>query len=293
MTTKKDKPCLWWLYSVACFAALTLTQTAFADDHGGSGHLSDVAFSASAGWQSKYVDDEEGREEEAFAGEGLFTTEFVAEYNGFFAGVWSGQSDGANANETNFSIGKEIEWDIEWGEDSEGEIELEVAYTYLTFGGKAAEEDGHDGHELEVELACEECLPMDMTAALEVTYDLEENGHASVFALSREIHADDITITPYALVALDNDFVTEEYDGVNHYQVGMEMFMPVTRSLYVTVHAGHVFAGEDIRRQRRDELAEAAEARAAGEVGEAEEAEEEAANLDDKSWVGINLEYAF
>lgn len=220
--------------------------------------MSSIETSANVGWHSKYISD--GRED--FGGEGMFTVELGAEYEGFYAGLWFANSDSDGTDETNFFIGKGMEW---------GDISVEVSYIYLTYGGREVEPGESDDHESEVVVACDTCLPMELTPEIGMVYDWESHGYATWLALSREIESGDITLNPYALVQFDNDYTTPRYDGVNHYEIGMEIAIPVSDSVEVITYAAHAFAGEDIRKEARD----------AGE------------DADDETWVGVSLQLAY
>lgn len=195
-----------------------------------------VEINGNIGWYSKYVSD--GRED--FDGKGMWSGEVTAGYQGFFATVWFAQSDSSSSHKIDYTIGKAFQWDA---------ISAEISYTYLAYGGAGVAPGENDDHEMGIAIACDTCLPFDITPGVEMVYDVEAKGCAAILTFNKSFKMDAFTLEPYALVQYDRDYATAEHDGINHYEIDASATMGMVHNTELALSLSHVFRGNDIRNE--------------------------------------------
>lgn len=165
--------------------------------------------------------------------------------------VWttaSVQKDGLNVYAT-MGRGTDqhyIEWNfgLEYGFDLSEDIEASLGYQRLEFYG---DERGHD-NELFSTLAY---TGVDwLTPSVSYTYATEAKGYFVEVSLhSHWDISDGFSISPYVTQAFDFQYATEEHDGANHIQFGVESEFLLTRSIAISAHVSHSIALNDIERE--------------------------------------------
>lgn len=193
-------------------------------------------------YHNKYIS--EGKDE--LPGSGIWTAEFVinfeelhigdASLKDFYIGSWWAVGDSENYTETNLFIGKVFEWE---------NFSLDLSYTWLNFSP-----DDEDDHEL-VAAASSDCIPW-LTPEIAYVYSTETDRGMLELGLSKDIEMESFSITPYTVTAIDFGYVTEEYDGLNHIEVGLEWSLPLNDVISLQGYASHVFAQENLRREGYD-----------------------------------------
>lgn len=165
--------------------------------------------------------------------------------------VWttaSMQKDGLNVYAT-MGRGTDqhyIEWNfgLEYGFDLSKDIEASLGYQRLEFYG---DERGHD-NELFSTLAY---TGVDwLTPSVSYTYATEAKGYFVEVSLHSHWDInDDFSISPYITQAFDFQYATEEHDGANHIQFGIEAEYVLTDILALSGHISHSIAQEDIEQE--------------------------------------------
>ncbi|QFU20548.1 hypothetical protein FM038_000760 [Shewanella eurypsychrophilus] len=90
--------------------------------------------------------------------------------------------------------------------------------------------------------------------SLAYTYSTEAGG----YFVEASIHSpwelsDGFTVTPYITQAFDFQYVTEEHNGANHFQFGIEAEYIIMDQLVISGHFSHTLAQEDIKLEAKAE----------------------------------------
>ena len=227
---------------------------AYADDD--NENESGVSVEAALFYHNKYID--EGMNE--IPGSGIFTPEFVAEFEDvrigdikipdFYIGGWWAIGESENFTETNLFIGKVLEWEdfslgfsYTWIHEDEDEDEAEGEAE----GGAEGEEESNEDHEFEVALECD-CLPWGFASGAAYVYSTEMDGGAFEVELGKEIEMEYFSIEPYVEALVDFGYVNDEYDGLSHIELGIEVSIPLNDVVSLEMYGAHSFAEENIRR---------------------------------------------
>ncbi|QFU23234.1 hypothetical protein FM038_25585 [Shewanella eurypsychrophilus] len=89
------------------------------------------------------------------------------------------------------------------------------------------------------------------TPSVEHTYSLEADGHfveVSLHGMSLDIVYGG-TLTPYLTQAFDFEFALDEYNGPNHFQLGLEAVFPISPRLHLFGHLSHITPQAGIKRE--------------------------------------------
>ena len=190
----------------------------------------EIGYSLNIDLASQYVSEGRTNTENPFLSTTIEST-FQDVTLGFFQGVAIGE----NLQETNFSF--------HYGTDLAEGLAFSIGYTHLEF----TNEDASD-NEVDVSLAYS--FGDLWEASVVLVYSDEAEGYFAEAAISKGIDLyKGLTITPYTLVAFDFGFVTEEFDGGNHIQVGFELAYELNASVQTYLALHRSFALEDIERE--------------------------------------------
>ncbi|MCL1038817.1 hypothetical protein L2750_16940 [Shewanella submarina] len=138
----------------------------------------------------------------------------------------------------------EAKFGVEYGFDTPDNIELSAGYHRIEFYGL---ERAHD-NEVFADLAY---TGWDwLTPSANYTYATENSGYFIELAVAHEWQlSEQWVLVPYLLQGFDYGYVTEEHDGNNHTQIGIEASWQWSDKLSATLHLHHAFIGTDIRRE--------------------------------------------
>ncbi|MGB0259229.1 MAG: hypothetical protein ACPGES_11310 [Coraliomargarita sp.] len=188
-------------------------------------------FSALGLWESRYVS--EGRED--LEDGGLFSSELVAAYDGFEFSAWAGLADSEHYQELQLTAAYVF--------DYRG-FEFAAGYTHLEF-----EPGSDDDDEVFAEISTE--LFEMFVIGLSCVYYFEAKGSFYELVLGYPLTFLDekLLVEPYALAGFDFDYRTEDYDGHNHLQFGIDCEYVLTDRLSLVGYVAHSFAGPDIDRE--------------------------------------------
>lgn len=200
---------------------------------------SKVSAEVSLLYHNKYISD--GKDD--LPNSGIYTPEIVVNFEdfyigdvnfkNFYVGGWWAIGDSEHYTETNLFIGKTFEWE---------NLSLDLSYTWLNFAP-----DDEDDHELVAAASCD-CIPW-LTPEVGYVYSTVADGGALELGLSKDIEMETFSMTPYALAMFDFGYVTEEYDGLNHIEVGLELSIPINDVMSIQAYFAHVFAEENLTRE--------------------------------------------
>lgn len=187
--------------------------------------------SAGITWESKYVS--EGRDN--LEDGGLFSSETSFEINGFGFGAWYAIGDSVNYQELNLSIEYQFEM---------AEFETSIGYTRLEFL-----KDDENDNEFSAGVAYT-ALPW-IIPTLSYIYSTEAQGAFIEVSVRSDIPVlkERITLSPYILEGFDFGYATEEYDGPNNLQLGIETAVSATDQIHITGYFTHSLAHEDMERE--------------------------------------------
>lgn len=196
-----------------------------------------VAFGITGRWDSKYVSEGRDNLEEG----GLFSVDSSAEWSDLALGVWFAFGDSETYEELNLYIQYGVTF---------GPVEVYLGYARLEF----THNDESD-NEIAAGIAIEG-LPW-LTPAIDYTYSTEAEGGFLELSLASEIVLLDerVVIVPYVLEGLDFGYASEDHDGANNLQVGMDLDMPITDNISIVGLVSYSWALRDVK---KDELSDEA-----------------------------------
>lgn len=218
---------------IAVIALFAFSQTMTCGHVRADGEISENSVDLGVGisWESKYVS--EGRDNLDHGG--LFSLESSLEESGFVFGLWYAVGNSVNYQELDFSA--EYHYEV-------AGCDLSVGYTRLEFL-----QDHDSDNEVYAGLSCTG-LPW-VTPNVSYVYSTEAEGAFVELGLGCEIDLipNKVTVCPHVLEGFDFGYASEQYDGPNNLQIGIEANITVTQHIQLTCHVSHSWAHEDIDRE--------------------------------------------
>lgn len=187
-------------------------------------------FSISLAMDSHYVSEGRDNLEEG----GIFSTEMVWEKSladgTLSLGTWYADAWDVDYSELNMSVGYTV--DLE-------PVELGLTYTWLDFF-----EDDAEDHELAL------CATFDIQDALDMNigavYSDEANGSFFELGLSREFAlSDGVAVVPFAVLGINDGYVSDEHDGLNHINIGVETSWEISESISMGAYMSYTMGLEE------------------------------------------------
>ena len=207
------------------------------------------------GWDSKYIS--EGRNNLDKGGIYWATAAIQKDNLNVYATV--GRGDSQHYTEWNFGI--------EYGFDLTENLSGSVGYQRLEFYGDERAHDNELFSSLEY-TAVEWLIP-----SVSYTYSTEAAGYFIEVSLHSNWElAPGFTVSPYVTQGFDFQYVTEEHDGANHFQFGVEAEYQLPNNLVLSGHISQTIAQEDIKLEARNN----------GTLGDL-----------DETYAGIHLSWSF
>lgn len=161
----------------------------------------DWSVAMSAGWDSRYVS--EGRDN--LEDGGLLSADFAIGNGSWEIGAVFAEGDTVDYTERNWWLAKTL---------SLGPVELSASYTYLEFPDDAS-------HDSEYAIEMSSLVFSEFAATLATVYSEEADGLFFEASLEREYQwGEHFTFIPYALVAVNSGYVSDEPNGLNNWQTG-------------------------------------------------------------------------
>ncbi len=192
-----------------------------------------------AGWDSIYL--AEGRDD--LGDGGLYYAEFSGEAGPLAVGTW--YADGTDVDYNEWNLFAELGFELAEG------LDAYVGFTYLAFF-----ESGEKSEDREAGAGLSYAIGDYLEAAADFVYSFEAEGSFVELALAAPLDlAEGFGLAPYALLGLDFGYRTEEYDGFNHFQIGLDAEYALSERFAIGAYAAYAFALEDIDREE-DETGE-------------------------------------
>ncbi|MCK8045135.1 hypothetical protein MSG37_09570 [Shewanella sp. 1CM18E] len=206
-----------------------IIETLAADDSGEIQALVDL------GWDSKYISEGRNNLDKG----GIYWATAAIQKNNLNVYATVGRGDSQHYTEWNFGI--------EYGFDLTDNLSGSVGYQRLEFYG---DERAHD-NELFSNL---EYTAVDwLVPSISYTYSTEANGSFVEVSLHSNWElAQGFTVSPYLTQAFDFKYATEDHDGANHFQFGIEAEYLLPNNLVLSGHISHSIAQEDIKLEARN-----------------------------------------
>jgi hypothetical protein len=166
-------------------------------------------------WDSKYVS--EGRDNLEHGGLGSVTAEWTTQSgdNELVLGAWYAEGSSAEYSELNLRLAYIIPLES---------VDMTLGYTWLDFA-----EDDFSDTEFSVEFGTSVLESLDLLAAL--VYSTEAAGTFLELVASTDITRNEFALTPYALLGINQGFISGEHHGLNNLQFGIEAATPLSDSL--------------------------------------------------------------
>ncbi|MCJ8301459.1 hypothetical protein [Shewanella sp.] len=190
----------------------------------------EIQLVADLGWDSKYVS--EGRDN--LDGGGITWGTVAVQHGNLNIYAIGGRADSQDYSELNFGL--------EYAISLSDTVEVSLGYQRLEFYG----DERCNDNELFASLAYQ--AQTWLIPSLGYTYSTEAGG----YFVEASIHSpwqlsQGLTLTPYITQAFDFQYVTEEHQGANHFQFGVEAECLISDRLALSGHFSHTLAQEDIK----------------------------------------------
>ncbi|QIR15934.1 hypothetical protein [Shewanella aestuarii] len=143
-----------------------------------------------------------------------------------------------------------IEWNfgLEYLISLHDDVEASIGYQRLEFYG---DERGSD-NELFASISYSGVTWL--IPSLYYTYATEASGYfVEVQLQSPWDITENLAVTPYVSQGFDFGYATEQYDGANHFQFGIEASYQISEAIVIAAHLSHSIAMGDIKQQAKDE----------------------------------------
>jgi len=182
------------------------------------------------GWDSKYVSEGRNNLDKG----GIFWSTAAVQHGNLNLYATLGRADDQDYTEWNFGL--------EYVIDLSDTVEAIVGYQRLEFYGNERAND----NELFSSLTYSgiECL----TPSIAYSYATEAGGYFVEVSLHSSWELlENFTLTPYVTQAFDFQYVTEDHNAPNHFQLGIETEYQLNEQVVLSGHISHTIVQEDIK----------------------------------------------
>ncbi len=152
----------------------------------------------------------------------------------------------------NTTIGRATHQDYtEWNSGVELEL-LTTAELEATVGVQFTEIFGRE-RESDIELSTSfiyEGIDW-FTSSIDHTYSLDTHGHFVELGLQGKglVFKNGATLIPYVIQAFDFEFAVDDYNGPNHFQMGIQAAFPLNQRITIFGHLSHITPQKGIKRE--------------------------------------------
>lgn len=89
------------------------------------------------------------------------------------------------------------------------------------------------------------------TSSIDHTYSLDTHGHFVELSLQGKslVFQNGATLTPYVTQAFDFEFVVDDYNGLNHFQMGIQAAFPLNQRITIFGHLSHITPQKGIKHE--------------------------------------------
>ncbi|MEZ9369767.1 hypothetical protein AB4140_13195 [Shewanella sp. 10N.286.51.B2] len=218
-------------------------------------NASDVAVAVDLGWDSKYISEGRNNLEDG----GIYWAGAAIETGNLTTYAVVGRGDSVHYTEWNFGV----EYSLQLHDD----LETLIGYQRLEFYGDERAND----NELFAEIAYIG-VPW-LIPSLAYTFATEASGYFVELSLHSPWQISErFSVTPYVTQGFDFRYASQDNDGANHFQFGVEAGYEISSEIAISAHVSHSIAMEDIKQQARNE----------GVTGSL-----------DQTYAGVNLSFSF
>ncbi len=187
------------------------------------------------GWDSNYISEGRNNLDKG----GIYWATASVQKNNLNAYVTAGRGDSQHYIEYNFGL--------EYGFELSENISGSVGYQRLEFYG---DERAHDN---EFFSSLEYSKYDWLVPSVSYTYSTEAAGYFVEVSLhSNWALTENLSVTPYVTQGFDFQYVTEQHDGANHFQLGVEAEYQLPNQWVLSGHISHSIAQEDIKLEARE-----------------------------------------
>lgn len=221
--------------------------------------LTGIEFESYAGWESRYA--AEGRDD--LPESGVYVSGVSVGYRGFSAAFDFIGGDRTGYGEMNYGIG--------YGGEYQG-VEFGVGYTRLEFNDVSGESVPGD-NEWSAEASYGGFGFVSPSFGFVYADNRERSGSFAELKLAAAlpVRGDAVSVSPYLSQSFDFGYRTKENDGLNNFQIGVEVGLEVKEGVSLSGHLSHSFKQKDVK----EELKADGEVKAAG------------------TWGGVSLSFSF
>ena len=146
--------------------------------------------------------------------------------NEIVLGAWYAEAISANYIELNLAAADIIPFET---------VQVTFGYTWLDL-----EKDDESDNELSIEFGASPLESLDFTAAF--VYSTEAGGTFVELIASTDIERNEFTLTPFALLGINEGFVFDEHKGLNNLQLGFEASTPISDSMELRGYIAYTIA---------------------------------------------------
>jgi len=145
-------------------------------------------------------------------------------------GAWYADAWDEPYSELNLSVGYTVDLDP---------VELGLSYTWLDFI-----EDDVDDQELQLSLGFNVKDSVDMSIGM--VYSEEADGTFLEVGIAREYAIKDgVVVVPFAILGINEGYVSDEHDGLNHLNVGLETSWNLSESVSLGAYMSYTMGLEE------------------------------------------------
>ncbi|MEC4727553.1 hypothetical protein HWQ46_18575 [Shewanella sp. D64] len=220
--------------NILAFTAYANTNYAIDDSHSTSTFTApesnDIQNLLDLGWDSNYISEGRNNLDKG----GIFWSTAAVQYKNINVYTIVGRGDSQHYTEWNFGI--------EYGFNLTENFAASLGYQRLEFYGDERAFDNEIFGSLEY-TAVDWLVP-----SVNYTYSTQAAGYFVEVSLHSNwelLHG--LTISPYVTQGFDFQYTTEEYDGANHFQLGLEAEYLLSQNISLSGHIDRTFAQEDIK----------------------------------------------
>ncbi|WP_144211626.1 hypothetical protein [Shewanella donghaensis] len=216
----------------AKFSLLALSLLSISPFISSYANANDMAVALDLGWDSKYISEGRNNLDKG----GIYWGGAALETGDLTTYAVVGRGDSTHYIEWNFGL----EYSLHLHDD----LETSIGYQRLEFYG---DERAHD-NELFAEMAYTGVHWLIPSVAY--TYATEAGGYFVEVSLHSPWHISErFLITPYVTQGFDFQYATEEHNGANHFQFGIEASYEVSSNFAINAHLSHSIAMDDIKEE--------------------------------------------
>ena len=204
---------------------------------------SEWQFGGEVGYESRYVS--EGSNVVDYGGIGVVGLEVANESSigTFFAGLEFISGVSTNFREAEISLGYEKSID---------DITASLAWIRVIEEDHQESLDEEKAYDTEFAVGFSYAGWNHIEPGIEYIHSTEADGELLVLTLAGEVEIGNTTLAPWLSADIDYGYVSPDYDGLNHIEVGVEWEAPLSENFATTLHAAYSMAQENLRREGED-----------------------------------------